>query len=135
MPKDLILYVEDDTLSREVMELVIEDLPQFELMMFADSHNFLTRVDALSQLPRLILLDIHVQPITGFDMLELLRASPRYKNVRIVALTASVMSEEVLRLRKIGFDGAIAKPIDQDIFPQHIEQVLSGKSIWIIDSH
>jgi CheY-like chemotaxis protein len=132
---DLILYVEDDALSREVMALVIEDVPQYELVVFADSHNFLARVDALPQVPLLILLDIHVQPITGFEMLEILRSSPRYRNVRIVALTASVMSEEVLKLRKIGFDGAIAKPIDQDIFPQHIEQVLAGKSIWIIDTH
>lgn len=135
MSGDLILYVEDDTLSREVMALVIDDLPQYELVMFSDSSDFLARVDALSVVPRLILLDIHVQPITGFAMLELLRASPHYRSVRIVALTASVMSEEVLKLRKIGFDGAIAKPIDQDIFPQHIEQVLEGKSIWIIDSH
>ena len=135
MSGDLILYVEDDTLSREVMALVIDDLPQYELVMFSDSSDFLARVDALSVVPRLILLDIHVQPITGFAKLELLRASPHYRSVRIVALTASEMSEEVLKLRKIGFDGAIAKPIDQDICPQHIEQVLAGKSIWIIDSH
>ena len=135
MPKQLILYVEDDTLSREIMALVIEDLPRYELVMFADSVDFQARVEALPVIPTVILLDIHVQPMNGFEMLEHLRSWPSYRDVPVVALTASVMNEEITRLRKVGFNGTISKPIDQDLFHDHIMQVLAGKLVWIIDTH
>jgi len=135
MSKQLILYVEDDALSREIMALVIEDLPMYELLMLADSVDFQKRIEALTIIPTLILLDIHVQPMTGFDMLELLKSLPGYSDVPVLALTASVMSEEITRLRKAGFNGAIAKPIDQDNFAHHIERVLAGNLVWVIDNH
>jgi two-component system cell cycle response regulator DivK len=135
MPKQLILYVEDDELSREVMDMVLEDEPNYEVVIFADSANFEERLRGLPQVPILILLDIHVQPISGFDMLDILRGSEAYRKVRTVALTASVMNEEVARLRQSGFDGAISKPIDQDRFVEHIEQLIAGEEIWSIISH
>src|SRR5690242_21427523 len=47
----------------------------------------------------------------GFQMLQMVREDSVYCDTKVVALTASVMNEEVERLRKSGFDGAIGKPI------------------------
>lgn len=132
MTKPLILYVEDDELSREIMALMIEDLPDYELVIFSESSNFMARVAALNNVPAIILLDIHVQPNDGFTMLEMLRTNPRYNRTPIVALTASVMNEEVDRLRRSGFNGAIAKPIDQDQFGRYIAQIQRGETVWSI---
>jgi len=41
-----------------------------------------------------------------------------------------VMNEEVIKLRTSGFNGVIAKPIDQDLFPQMMQRVLNGEEIW-----
>lgn len=60
---------------------------------------------SLESPPDLIFLDIHVQPINGFEMLVLIRQNPAFVNVPVVALTASVMGEEVKRLREYGFTG------------------------------
>jgi DNA-binding NarL/FixJ family response regulator len=50
--------------------------------------------------------------------------------VAVVALTASVMYEEVRRLRDAGFDGVIAKPINFDTFPAALDRILSGGQVW-----
>lgn len=129
------LYVEDDPLSREVIQIALKDIMKFdEVWIFESSENFLERVKALGRVPDVILLDIHMRPLDGFEMLKLLRENGAFGQSRIIALTASVMSEEVEMLRKGGFDGAIGKPVDPYVFPDLIRQIASGKEIWYIST-
>src|SRR5262247_199679 len=128
-----VLYVEDDSESREVMQLLlVQHMGLSSVTIFGDSADFLARVQALQPKPDIILLDIHVQPHTGFEMLEMLRQVRDFDNTPIVALTASVMNEEVQKLKTIGFNGVVAKPIDMDTFPEILDRVLNGKEIWRI---
>ncbi len=127
----VVLYVEDDYPSRRIMDLLLKgtmDLPHVHL--FADSHDFANRVSALHPKPTIILLDIHVAPYNGFEMLTMLRQLPEFYGTPIVALTASVMNEEVDMLRTAGFDSIIAKPIDIDTFPSLLDRVIAGERIW-----
>lgn len=127
------LYVEDDPLSREVMQLLVKRVPGMAtLAIFEDSRDFMARVNALNPAPDLIMLDIHVHPLDGFEMLRQLRADARFNRTRIIALTASVMNEEVSQLRTSGFDGAIAKPLSLQSFPSLIERIMNGESVWHI---
>jgi len=126
------LYVEDDAQSREVMELTAEYELRVEVVIFPDSHNFEEKLLSLDPMPSLIFLDIHVEPITGFQMLEIIRSHSIFNQIPVVALTASVMNDEVQRLREVGFTGAFAKPIDIDRFPQLVDAVLNGEVIWDI---
>jgi CheY-like chemotaxis protein len=127
------LYVEDDVMSREVLSMIMSMAMGVErLHIMEDSANFAERLDALPEVPRLILLDIQMQPLDGFAMLALIRQRRAFDNTIVLALTASVMNEEVERLRTSGFDGAIAKPLSVTTFPSLIERVLSGESVWHI---
>lgn len=130
-----LFYVEDDDLSREILDMIVEDMDGYDLITFTDSSDFVSRVNQLPESVALILLDIHLKPYDGFEMLKMLRQQDRFRDVPIIALTASVMNEEVNRLKQAGFNGAIAKPVDQDNFPGLIDEVLVGKSIWSIISH
>lgn len=132
MSRQVILYVEDDNLSREIMEMLFDDFPEYELIMYADSQDFESKLTGLPDELSLVLLDIHVQPYSGFEMLKMIRQVDRFRAVPIFALTASVMNEEINRLRQDGFNGAIAKPIDQDQFGDYIKDAISGKAIWTI---
>lgn len=126
-----ILYVEDDPQSRIIMEvLLVEAMGLQNVTMFSESSDFLKRVHALNPKPDLIFLDIHVRPHTGFEMLAMLRDDPAFRETPVLALTASVMNEEVVKLRTSGFSGVIAKPIDQDLFPQLMQRVLDGEELW-----
>lgn len=131
--KPTFLYVEDDEMSRTVMEMILKRMLGYtDLAMLEDSANFIERVDSLGFNPDVFFLDIHMEPYTGFDMLEMLRGHPDYQDATVIALTASVMNEEVQRLRDAGFDGAIAKPIDQKTFGRTVERILNGESVWRI---
>lgn len=126
-----ILYVEDDERSRKIMRLLLETMLELEQVhIFEDSHNFVNRVADLQPSPDIVLLDIHVPPYDGFEMLRLLRAQPAFSTTPIIALTASVMSEEVQQLKSAGFSGVIAKPIDMETFPQLLQRVAQGEYIW-----
>jgi CheY-like chemotaxis protein len=128
-----VLYVEDDPQSRKLMKMLLSGrmgLPN--VTIFEDSQDFLERVNALQPKPTVIFLDIHVKPINGFKMLELLRAQAWTDTVAIVALTASVMNEEVQQLTTAGFDGCLAKPIDMTTFPDTLRRLVGGESIWSV---
>ena len=126
-----ILYVEDDLMSRMVMEVIlIEQMNLSNVAIFKDSHNFAAQVAELTFQPDVVFLDIQISPINGFEMLNVLRGQPQYAKVPIVALTASVMNEDILKLRKAGFNGVIPKPIDIDVFPDVITKLMAGEEYW-----
>jgi two-component system sensor histidine kinase TorS len=128
---DCLLCVEDDPSNRLVMKLLVEKtLNAKSYVIFEDSADFISRLRDLAVRPDIILLDIHVSPFNGFQMLKMIREDSVYCNTKVVALTASVMNEEVERLRKSGFDGAIGKPITLSAFPVVIERILNDESIW-----
>jgi CheY-like chemotaxis protein len=127
-----VLYVEDDPQSRTVMQLLLKRLQVGKLTMLENSQQFLDQMRQLTPLPTLIFLDIHVKPINGFQMLAILRELPQFEQVPIVALTASVMNEEVFQLQQAGFDGCLAKPLDAASFPELIQRILAGEKVWRI---
>jgi two-component system cell cycle response regulator DivK len=129
----VLLYVEDDPLSRQVMMMLVRrGLGYDTLTVFEDSQDFMARLQALPAKPDLIFLDIHMRPDDGFTLLQMIRRHPDYAATIVVAVTASVMNEEVVMLQNAGFDGAIGKPIDQFFFPEFVARVLRGEAIWHI---
>ena len=130
-----VLYVEDDPQSRKLMKMLLKGRMQLpEVTILENSEDFLERVKALSQKPDIIFLDIHVKPHNGFEMLKMLRQTDAMNGVPVVALTASVMNEEVQQLRSSGFNGCLAKPVDLSTFPDTLSRILNGEKIWrIID--
>jgi CheY-like chemotaxis protein len=115
------------------MHLILaEEMGVRDFTIFPDSAHFMEHVQQLSPKPNVVLLDIHVKPYTGFEMLAMLRQHPAFQDTPVIALTASVMNEEVQQLRTAGFNGVIAKPIDLESFPLMLSRVLSGEAIWSV---
>jgi two-component system cell cycle response regulator DivK len=78
----------------------------------------------------LILMDIFLPEEDGYQVLERLRAHPRFKNTLVVAVTADASPENLERAQGAGFDGFIGKPLDPDRFPNQIRNILRGEAIW-----
>lgn len=126
-------YVEDEPLSRQVMELLLtRRLGYKNVTIVEDSKDFIARLEALPTPPDVVFLDIHVTPYNGFEMLQMLREHEGYRDTIVIALTASVMNEEVEMLQEAGFDGCLAKPLDHDEFPTLLEMILAGEYVWSI---
>ncbi len=128
-----VVYVEDDEMSRMVIDILLrEQMKLIHVAIFEDSQNFIQHLELQPFIPDVVLLDIHLKPIDGFEMLKLLRKHPVYANKPIVALTASVMNEEVELLKHAGFDGVFSKPINEVTFPGMLARVLKGEQIWSV---
>jgi CheY-like chemotaxis protein len=129
----VLVYVEDDEASIIVMRAIIEKVMKLQtLYVLQNRADFMEQVRQLGVTPDIFLFDIQMKPYDGFDLLSMLREDPAYQGSKVVALTASVMSEEVARLKKRGFDGAIAKPLNIEAFPDLIAKIVNGESVWYI---
>jgi len=92
----------------------------WQVLEFADS---LPKVD-------LVLMDIHLPEEDGYQALAKLRAHPKFRETKIVAVTAEATEDNLKRARAAGFDGFIGKPLDPDRFPDQIKQILRGREVW-----
>jgi CheY-like chemotaxis protein len=127
----VILYVEDDVLSREVMQaLLTRGMGYHNVAIFENSIDFMNKLAALPSKPEIIFLDIHMEPLDGFAMLSFIRQNEAFRSTKVVALTASVMNEEIKKLKEAGFNSVIAKPLDIDLFPKTLHRILNGEQVW-----
>jgi CheY-like chemotaxis protein len=131
--KPVFLYVEDDHRSRMVLQVFIERVMNYQtLTMFEDSQDFEAKVQALDPKPNVIFLDIQISPLSGYQMLEILRKLTAYEKTFVIAMTANVMSHDVEALKKAGFTGLIGKPLVKEVFTQLVERILAGESVWYV---
>jgi CheY-like chemotaxis protein len=129
----ILVYVEDDEASIIVMRTIVEKVMKLQtLHVLQNRADFVQQVKQIGVAPDIFLFDIQMDPFDGFDLLSMIRDDPEFSCSKVVALTASVMSEEVARLKKNGFDGAIAKPLDIAVFPELIAKIINGESVWYI---
>lgn len=79
---------------------------------------------AKTQTPELILLDIHMPQMDGYEVARKLRETPRCSKIPLVAVTALAMVGDRERILSSGFDGYIAKPIEADNFISRVNAFL-----------
>lgn len=106
----LVLYIEDDEVNTLLMEQVFLTQPAWEFMAVATGAAGLEA--ALQRGPTLILLDMHLPDLSGSEVLERLRADPRTRDIRCIAVSADALPEQIEHALAIGFDGYWTKPID-----------------------
>jgi len=82
---------------------------------------------ALALKPALVLLDINLPGLSGFEVATKLRQSPELKGLLIVALTAKTMRSDRETALVTGCDGFISKPIDPFLFVGQVEAYLGGQ--------
>ena len=96
------------------------------------------------QLPDLILMDMYMPVMNGFDATRKIKATEAGRNTPVIAVSASVFEEEKPAIFKSGCDDFIGKPIEIEklfaVIGRHIpveyeyQEVLSGAQISIVDT-
>jgi hypothetical protein len=81
---------------------------------------------ALAHRPDLILLDINMPGIDGYQVLEIFRADARLKAIPVLAVTANAMQREMTRGRAAGFAAYLNKPLDVQTFLATIDRYLTA---------
>ncbi len=105
-----VLLIEDDADAREVTVTGLEKAG-FEIRAVGTAHAALTLLD--EWLPDVIVSDIGLPVVDGYEFMRLLRARPPERGGRIaaLALTAFARLEDAVRARSSGYQGHLAKPI------------------------
>lgn len=123
MSDPLILIVEDDPHSRKLVRDVLEH-HGFRTLVAESAEEGLRLIE--DQLPGLILMDIHLPGMSGIDAIRELRNSPRTSAVPVVAVTASVLSEQQENVMRAGFDAFEPKPLMLKGFIERIRLLLDA---------
>jgi DNA-binding response OmpR family regulator len=119
-----VLCIEDD---RETAALIAEELVErgFEVSVAHDGRTGLAAI--LKNMPDLVLSDISMPAMSGFELLERLTAlEPRFAKMPFVFLTALTDRDNELKGRQLGADDYVTKPIDFDVLTTIINARLAG---------
>jgi DNA-binding response OmpR family regulator len=101
-----VLLVEDDINLREIYAARLS-AEGHELVLAADGEEALSK--AVSEKPQLILLDIMMPKISGFDVLDILRSTPETENTKVVMLSALSQESDKERGEQLGVDKYLIK--------------------------
>lgn len=119
-----VLYVEDNPENMTLVKRVLE-AEGYEVWGAPNGPAALQMVRQVQ--PDLILVDISLPAMDGYEVTTRLRALKGQAQVPIVAVTANVMRGDRERSLAAGCDGYIPKPIDVDRFPEQVSSFLSRK--------
>lgn len=104
-PKRILLVEDDDALANVyITRLQAEG---FEIRRVANGEDALASAIAFS--PNLVLLDVMMPKVSGFDVLDILRNTPETANLKIVMLTALSQESDQERARSLGVDEYLVK--------------------------
>lgn len=125
-----VFYVEDDlknlTLTQAILEVAGATFTSERWL----KNTTLAKLRAAQPLD-IILLDLmYPNGVTGYQIFELIRADAAFNHVPIVAVSASDPAVEIPRLRQVGFNGFIAKPITLHTFPKQVAAAIAGEAVW-----
>ena len=120
-----ILYIEDNCDNRLLVRRVLEA----EGYRVIDAEDGLAGMDFVqSETPDLVLMDINLPELDGYEVTKRLKQSPSMANVPVIAMTANVMKGDREKTFAAGCDGYIPKPIDIDSLPNQIAKFLRKKN-------
>ena len=109
-PRRRVLYIEDNEVNQLLMEGMLAQRPHIELSMAALPLDGLEL--ALRAPPDLVLLDIQLPGMDGFEVLRRLREHPATQAVTVVAVSANALEADRAQAARAGFADYITKPID-----------------------
>lgn len=104
-----VLYIEDNASNLRLMEKLLERFPQIRL--HTANEAFLGLYRARTEQPDLVILDINLPGIDGFEALKVLKRDPATADIPVIALSANAMAHDVERGLKAGFETYLTKPV------------------------
>ena len=122
MGGELILIIEDNEKNRKLARDVLQ-IKGYKTIESETAEEGLKL--ALEKSPALVLMDIQLPGMDGIRALKQLRANPQTKNIPVIAITASAMTNNRQTMLAEGFDGYQSKPISVKNFLGELERVLS----------
>jgi len=123
-----VAIVDDEELARAVVREYLATMPGVDVV--AECANGFEAVKAVSDLhPDLLLLDVQMPKLNGFEVLERVRGDENLKMIPVVVLTSSHEERDLVKSYKLGVNGFVVKPVD---FHQFVNAVKELGVFWAV---
>ncbi len=124
--EEVILVVDDNALHRKAARGVLE-VDGFKVEEAADGKEGLAAVERCR--PDLVLLDVMMPELDGFEVCTRLRRNPDFENLPILMVTALHDAESITRAFDVGATNFVTKPINWALFSYHVKVMLRASRI------
>jgi PAS domain S-box-containing protein len=119
-----VLYVEDNPSNVALMEELCADQPGVTLLVAPNAELGLELI--ASHQPTLVLMDLHLPGMSGFEATERLKNDPATASIPVVALSAAAMPHDRKRAETHGFYRYLTKPIQVEQLEEVFDELLPG---------
>ncbi len=118
-----ILIVDDEPSITVPLKFLMEQ-NQFEVMVVHSGEDALTAMDVFE--PDLVLLDVMLPTVDGFQVCQNLKDNPRRKNIKVVFLSAMTRDLDIAKGNTLGADAYITKPFSNADVVRQVKDLLCG---------
>lgn len=117
-----LLYIEDNPTNQRLMKDIVADFSHIQLQTVANAELGLEIMHHSA--PDLVLMDIHLPGMNGYQALAVMQQDPRLKHINVIALSANAMERDLRYSLAAGFADYLTKPIDIDTLSKTLNQYL-----------
>ena len=121
-----IMIVDDEPINIEVVQAFLEEDEYRNFVTVEDSTKAMKLLEETR--PDLLLLDLMMPEVSGFDILSAVRIHPKFKHLPVIILTASTDTESKLKALDLGATDFLAKPLDQSELGLRVRNTLAAKA-------
>lgn len=121
-----ILIADDNPQNVELLEVYLSDVDS-EIAIAVDGHDTLEKVASFK--PDLILLDIMMPKLSGFEVCKQLKGSPETKGIMILMVTALNELGDIERAVNAGADDFLSKPVNKLELVKRVENMLKLRHV------
>src|SRR5690606_15153331 len=122
---DGLVLVVDDNVDAAVSLAQLLELWGLRTRMVHDGRAVLPAIEEC--VPDLVLLDIGLPGMDGYQVAESIRADPRWRSLRLIALTGYGQAGDRERSREVGFDAHLVKPVDFSLLESLLSETMGRK--------
>jgi PAS domain S-box-containing protein len=128
-----LLYVEDNPANLMLVEQIIEG--RAHIRMLSAHEGNLGIALARAHIPDVILMDINLPGISGFQVLKMLREDPLTMHIPVLAISANAMPRDIEKGLKAGFFRYLTKPIKVNEFLNALDDALKFSEMELVDTN
>jgi len=121
-----IMIVDDEPINIDVVQAFLEEEKYRNFVTVDDSTQAMKMVEETR--PDLMLLDLLMPDVSGFDILSAVRVHPIFKYLPVIILTASTDTQNKLKALDLGATDFLAKPLDQSELGLRVRNTLAAKA-------
>jgi CheY-like chemotaxis protein len=130
-PSYQVVYIEDNPSNIAFMRDLLEDFERINLIAIPTAEVGIEVVR--EQRPDLVIMDINLPGMSGFEATRRLRAWPETAGIPVIALTAAAMTGDRKRASEVGFHKYLTKPVKIDELLQLLKELLPTRGATSVD--